>query len=198
MRLLAALPLLFAALLLGQGRAPSRTSRSRADGGPILLGTDPPGRLRPAPASDAGMAQADAGPDELHRELQALRARVDALEQERARSQETSQQLQEISSELQQLRQQVADGDAQRQAAETEQREHHADVDSAVSVLYSARQRLESGNASIDAELNQAQAAFSGQARRDLQAARAALQNKDLSTARTLLSAAISDAQAGR
>jgi TolA-binding protein len=200
-RLLAAIPFLLSALLLGQARTPSRSTRGRADGGgPVLLGTDPPGRLRPAAApADGGTAQAaDAGPDDVHRELQALRARVDALEQDRARSQETSQQLQEITGQLQQLRQQLADVEAQRQAGEEQQREQRSTVDSAVSSLYAAQQRLQGGNASIDAELEQAQAAFSGQARMDVQAARAALQNKDLTTARTLLSAAISDAQAGR
>ena len=199
MKLLAAIPLLLSALLLGQARTPSRTTRGRADaGGPVLLGTDPPGQLRHE-ATDGGTAQAaDAGPDDVHRELQALRARVDALEQERARYQETSQQLQEITAQLQQLRQQVADAETQRQTTEQQQSEHHADVESAVSSLYSAQQRLQGGNSSIDAELAQAQAAFSGKAKMDVQAARDALQNKDLTGARNLLSAAISDAQAGR
>src|SRR3954469_15175640 len=122
MRLLAAVPAVVAAALLGQGRAPPRTPRGRpppgpagagpdAGDGPILLGTDPPGRLRPSPPApaDAGVAQQDAGPDEVHRELQTLRARLDGLEQELARARQTSQQLEQLTSEVQQLRQQVAD-----------------------------------------------------------------------------------------
>jgi chromosome segregation ATPase len=202
MRLLAAIPALLLAALLGQARAPTRAPRGRADAGdgPILLGTDPPGRLRPeAPAAaDAGVAQRDAGPDEVHQELQALRARLDALEQELARSRETTQQLEQLTSEVQQLRQQVADAEAQRLAAEEQRQSQRAALQSAVEALYTAQQRLQAGNASIDAELDQAQAAFTGQAQRQVQAARAALRNSDLTGARALLSAAISNAQAGR
>jgi TolA-binding protein len=201
-KLLGAIPALLLAVLLGQGRAPSRAPRGQADAGdrPILLGTDPPGRLRPSPPlpTDAGNAQRDAGPDEVHLELQALRARLDALEQELVRSRETAQQLQQLTSEVQQLRQQISDAEAQRQAAEQQREAQRAAMQSAVSALYAAQQRLQGGNASIEAELQQAQAAFTGQAQRDVQAARAALQNRDLAGARALLSAAISDAQAGR
>jgi hypothetical protein len=181
---------------------PARRQRKPADAGmaqrdrPILLGTDPPGRLRPSPpAPDGGVAQRDAGPDEVHREIQQLRARIDALEQERARNQEAAQQLQQISQEIQMLRQQVADAEAQRRAAEQQEQSRRASVQSAVDALYYAQQQLAGGNPSIDAQLSQAEAAFSGQAQRDLQAARAALANRDLAAARAYLAAAIRDAQ---
>lgn len=193
-----------AALAQVDGGTPRR-SRRRADAGvsasdrPILLGTDPPGRLRPSPPSpDAGIAQHDGGPDSVHRELQQLRARVDALEQERARNQQTAEQLQQITQELQQLRQQIADAEAQRQAAEQQQQSRRAAVQSAVDALYAAQTQLAGGNAAIEQQLAQAEAAFSGQAQRDLQYARTALQNRDLAAARAYLSAAISDAQQGR
>lgn len=199
MRVLASIPALLAALLLGQGRPTPRQPRARPDGGPILLGTDPPGRLRPAtPSADAGVVQRDAGPDEVHQELQVLRARVDALERERAQSQQTAEQLQQLTTEVQQLRQQIADGDAQRQAAEQEREAGRASVQSAVDALYGAQQKMMGGNASIESELDQAQATFTGKARRDVEAARAALQNRDLAAARSFLSRAIVDAQAGR
>jgi hypothetical protein len=57
---------------------------------------------------------------------------------------------------------------------------------------------LAGGNASIDDQLAQARGAFPPQAQRDIDAARTALQNRDLSAARAYLSAAISDAQQGR
>ncbi|MGZ6124167.1 MAG: hypothetical protein ACXWLR_04355 [Myxococcales bacterium] len=200
MKLLGAIPALLLALLLGQGRA--ATPRGRPDAGdrPILLGTDPPGRLRPASpaAADGGTAQRDAGPDEVHLELQALRARLDLLEQELARARQAQQQLQQLTSEVQQLRQQVADAETQRRAAEQQRGSERAAVESATSALYAAQERLQGGNSSVDAELAQAQATFSGQAQRDVQAARTALQNRDLAAARALLAAAISDAQAGR
>jgi chromosome segregation ATPase len=201
-RLLGAIPALLLAVMLAQGRAPTRAGRGRADAGdgPILLGTDPPGRLRPsAPqAADAGTAQRDGGPDELHRELQTMRARLDALEQELARSRETAQQLQQLTSEVRQLRQQVADAEAERQVAEQQREDRRAAVQNAVSGLYAAQQRLQGGNPSIDAELDQAQSTFTGEAQRDVQAARVALRNRDLSAARALLSSAISHAEGGR
>jgi len=188
------------AFLLGQARPPSRAPRGRADAGPVLLGTDPPGRLRPTPPSpDAGTtAQHDGGVDDVHRELQQLRARLEALEQERAQAQQNAQQLQQLVQEVQQLRQRIADAEAQRQVAEQERETRRASVQSAVDALYTAQQRLAGGNGSIETELEQAQSAFTGQAQRDIEAARAALRNRDLSAARALLSAAISDAQAGR
>ena len=200
MRLLGLFPALLLAFLLGQARTP-RTPRGRADAGPVLLGTDPPGRLRPAPApaTDAGaIAQQDGGLDDVHRELQQLRARLEALERERAQAQENAQRLQQLVDDVHQLRQQIADAEAQRQAAEQERQTRRASVQSAVDALYGAQQRLAGGNSSIEAELDQAQSSFTGQAQRDIEAARAALRNRDLSTARALLSAAISDAQAGR
>ena len=197
MKLLGLLPPVLLAFLLGQARPPSRAPRGRADAGPVLLGTDPPGRLRPTPPSpDAGTtAQHDGGVDDVHRELQQLRARLEALEQERAQAQQNAQQLVQ---EVQQLRQRIADAEAQRQVAEQERETRRASVQSAVDALYTAQQRLAGGNGSIETELEQAQSAFTGQAQRDIEAARAALRNRDLSAARALLSAAISDAQAGR
>lgn len=187
------------------GGTPRRRSRKAPDAGvaqrdrPILLGTDPPGRLRPAgSAPDGGVAQRDAGPDETHREIQQLRARIDALEQERGRNQQTAEQLQDISQQLQALRQQVADAEAQRRAAEQQEQSRRAAVQSGINALYDAQSMLSGGNSSIDAQLSQAESAFSGQAQRDLSLARGALQNRDLAAARVYLNAAILDAQMGR
>ena len=209
MRLLGILPALLLSVLLAQTRSSSRSARGRADAGeradagqrPIYLGTDPPGKLRPAPATDAGTATSaatDAGWDEVHRQMQQLRARLETLEQERAQNQQTAQQLQQLTQEVQLLRQQIADAEAQRAAAEQQRDARRASVQTAVDALYAAQQALAGGNSSIEAALEQAQATFTGQAQRDVIAARAALRNSDLSGARALLAAAISDAQAGR
>jgi len=189
-------------LLAQTARTPSRKARGQADAGdrPILLGTDPPGKLRPPPPTPDGGAtsERDAGVDAIQQEMRQLRARIDALEQERAQAQQNAQKLDQLVQELQQLRQQVADAETRRQAAEEQQQAQRASVQSAVDALYVAQQRLAGGNYSIETELDQAQSSFTGQAQRDIQAARAALRNRDLSAARALLSAAISDAQAGR
>jgi chromosome segregation ATPase len=201
-RLLGIAPAVLIAFLIGQVRPSSRPKRGRADAGagPILLGTDPPGRIRPQPPSpaDAGGPERDAGADELHRELQQLRTRLDALERERALAQQTAQQLQQLTQEVQLLRQQIADAEARRVAAEQQRDAQQAAVQSGLDSLYAAQQRLAAGNYAIEAELDRAQATFTGQALRDVQAARSALQNRDLAAARALLAAAISDARAGR
>jgi hypothetical protein len=203
-RLFGIIPAVLIALLMGQVRPSPRPKRGAADAGerPILLGTDPPGRLRPPTSpSDAGAdgGAADAGPDEVHRELQQLRTRLDLLEQDRAaRAQQAVQQLQQLTQEVQQIRQQIADAEARRVAEEQDRQSRRAAVQSSVDALYVAQQRLMAGDSSIEAELDRAQATFTGQALRNLQAARAALQNRDLARARGFLAAAISEAQAGR
>ncbi len=196
------------AFLMAQVSPAARPKRGRADAGaradagerPLLLGTDPPGRLRPTqPPPDGGATvERDAGPDDVHRELQQLRARLDALEQERAHAQQVSQQLQQLTLEVQQIRQQIADAEARRQLEEQQREERQGLVQSGLDALYAAQQRLAAGDASIESELARAQGAFTGQAQRDVEAARMAVQNRDLARARAMLSAAIFHAQVGR
>src|SRR2546426_358018 len=126
------------AFLMAQVSPAARPKRGRADAGaradagerPLLLGTDPPGRLRPTqPPPDGGASvERDAGPDDVHRELQQLRARLDALEQERAHAQQVSQQLQQLTQEVQQIRQQIADAEARRQLEEKQREERQGPV----------------------------------------------------------------------
>src|SRR5438105_4414248 len=147
MRALAAAGLgLLGALLLAQARpgTPARRARSRADGGTVLLGTDPPGRLRPAPpAADGGiLGAADAGPDATQRQIGDLRARVDALEKQLAQSQQQGQQLQEIAAQMQQLRQQIADAEARRQAEEQQRAAQRQQLQSAIDGLTQAQYAL--------------------------------------------------------
>jgi len=200
MRLLAALLAgLTAALLFGQAPAARRRPRGRPDGGPLLLGTDPPGKLRPSPPTDAGpSAPVDAGPDPVQAELQQLRGRVDALERERAQLQQQSQQLSEIARQLEEIRSQIGDAEARRQAGEQQQAARREQIQAGVSALYQAQSMLAAGESSIDDQIAQAQTAFPPQAQRDLDYARTALQNRDLAQARAYLSAAISDAQQGK
>lgn len=191
-----------AALLLSQAGsgAPVRRKRSRSDGGPVLLGTDPPGRLRPpVPVQDAGTpAQADAGPDASQRQLAELRARIDSMERQLQQVQQQGQQLQDLNAQMRELRQQIADTEARRQAEQQRQAARQQEVQSAIEGLYQAQRALAGGSSDVAAALEAAQASFSGQAQRDVQAARMALQNRDLSAARAYLSSAIWNAQAGR
>ncbi|HUJ25502.1 MAG TPA: hypothetical protein VLW85_05765 [Myxococcales bacterium] len=200
--LAAAIVGLLVALLLSQAGegAPRRRARAQADGGPVLLGTDPPGSIRRTAASDGGVevARLDAGPTATQRELADLRARVDALERQLQAQQQQAQQLQQIASEVQRLRTQLADAEARRQAEQQEQAQQRSQRESAIAALNQAQSALAGGSYDVSGALDQAEGAFSGQAQRDVQAARAALQNHDLSQARALLNAAILDAQQGR
>jgi hypothetical protein len=197
-------------LLAQASGAARKKTRGRSDGGtdggPILLGPDPPGRLRPDPPGgrDAGIGLPDAGtPDGGVRATQSqqideLRARIAALEQQAVASQQQAQQLTEMNQQLQALRQQLADADARRQQEERQAQRHKQSTEAAIQSLAAAQNELAQGNTGIEEALNQAQSTFTGQAQRDIEAARTALQNSDLSAARAMLSAAIMDAQQGR
>jgi len=159
-----------------------------------LLGIDPPGRLRPSSPNDGGAAPLDAGPDEVHQQLQALQSRVYQLERERAQSQEQAQLLQQLVGEMRDLRQQLAEAENRQRAAEQERAARQAQMQSAMSSLQAAQERLRTGDYAVLDELDQASSVFSGAARRDIEYARTALQNRDLAAARAHLSAAISHA----
>ena len=200
MRLLASLCAgLAVALVLAQAEAakPRSRGKAKADAGespdkPVYLGTDPPGRLRASvPPPDAGVrAAADAGPDDLHRELSALRARVDLLERDRAAAHASSQRLDQLAAELAALKGQLGDAEARKQTTEADRAAGQEQVTAALGGLATAQQRLAEGDSAVDAELEQAEATLTGEALRDVQLAREALRNRDLSQARAWLSAA--------
>src|SRR5258708_20344405 len=159
-----------AALAQGAGRQ-SRAAHGAADGGPprvrppgpILLGTDPPGKLRRALSpSDAGDAVPRiAAPEDVQREMQQLKARVDTLERERAQlQQQQSQQLEEVVRQLRELRGQIADGEQQRQTAAQQRQAQDEQLQAGVSGLQQAQDRLGGGDNAGGGQLAQAEAAF--------------------------------------
>ncbi|HEX4386351.1 MAG TPA: hypothetical protein VH083_25525 [Myxococcales bacterium] len=209
MRLLAALLSLSVALLLAQSSSGARKrSRARADagtdGGPLYLGPDRPGQLKPdPPARDGGprVPAVDGIPDGgslAQLQMQELRMRISLLEQQLAASQQQVQQMQTLNEQLQALRSQMASAEQSRQEQQDAQAARQQAVQSAITNLGYAQQKLSIGDPSISDVLDQAQSSFTGQAQRDVQAARDALRNGDMSQARAYLSAAVSDAQAGR
>jgi hypothetical protein len=221
MRYAAVLLTLSLAVLLAQtGTGKRKRSRGRADaglssfaspddGGPLLLGPDTPGRIKvEPPARDGGIrdASVSAAPDgggsrSAQSQIEELRGRVGILEQQAAASQQQAQQLQMMNEQLQALRQELADADARRQQEQADEQRHRQTVQSAIASLSGVQQQLlygNSGDSSVDQALDQAQSAFTGQAQRDVQAARMALRNNDVSAARAYLSTAMQDAQAGR
>ncbi len=92
----------------------------------------------------------------------------------------------------------MADAESRRQSADQQQTAGRQAMQSGVSALQQAQALLAGGNSSIDDQLAQAEASFPPQAQRDIQYAREALRNRDLSAARAFLSSAIADAQQGR
>jgi hypothetical protein len=212
MRILAGLLSLSLALLFAQGSSGARKrSRPRPDagsddGGPVYLGPDRPGMLKPDPpgARDGGVparindagASADAGTQA--QQILELRARIATLEQQAALSQQQTQQMEAMNEQLQALRSQLADEANQRQQQQQNAQARRQAVQSAVDTLSAAQQQLSTGDAAIGNALDQAQSTFTGQAQRDIQAAREALRNGDLTAARYALSSAIANAQQGR
>lgn len=196
-------------LAQASGAARKRT-KARADGGtdggPVLLGPDPPGRLRPDPPGrrDGGIALPDGGGSDggahatQSQQIEELRARIAALEQQASASQQQAQEMVRMNQQIQALRQQLADADARRQDEERQAQRRKQSTQAAIESLTAAQNQLAIGNSGIEDALSQAQSAFTGQAQRDIEAARTALQNSDLAAARAMLSAAIVDAQQGR
>ena len=197
-----------AALAQGRPRPQDRSGRGQADGGtsrvrtqgPLFLGTDPPGKLRPQRAEPDGgtLVPRIAVPDEVQRELQQLRGRVEALERDRAQLQQQSQQLGEVMQLLQDLRGKIAEGEQRKAAAQQQERAQRVQRESGVSALQQAQAALAGGDSAVEEQLALAQASFPPRAQYDIEAARTALRNRDLSAARAYLSSAIQHAQQGQ
>jgi len=183
----------------GRGTPDGGVSRVRTPG-PIFLGTDPPGKLRPQHAETDGGTPVPriAAPDDVQRELQQLRLRVDALERERGQLQQQSQQLGEVMLQLQDLRRQLADGEERKQSALQQERAQQEQRESSLGALQRAQAALASGDSAVEDQLTQAQASMPPLAQRDLEAARTALRNRDLSAARGYIGAAMQHARQGQ
>jgi hypothetical protein len=179
-----------------RGEATRPTTRERA---PRILG-DPPGKVR---ISSAETTPADAGQppenraqvDKLEQQVGELRGRTAALEAQLARSQGQAAQLQRINDQMAELRAQIAAESQRKAQAEEAQAAQRQQVQEAVSGLVSAQQILAGGSADVSDALSQAEAAFEGDAKRDVAAARQALQNRDLAAARYYLGAAVAHAE---
>ena len=207
------------AMTLGAFAADSSTKKKKAsntarDGGTassggVIIVSEPPRSARSTQgAPDASIANAplrDAGQDvdraeveRLRREVEDLRQRTDSLEKQIAREQGQQAQLKDISDQMKAMRAQMQEAESRKQDAEERVEQHRQDVDRAVDVLVDAQATIAAGNSTVDAQLADAAAVLNGSARRDIDAARQALANKDLATARSFLQAAIVAARSGR
>jgi chromosome segregation ATPase len=149
-------------------------------------------------ARDAGADQRDAGPpspvEQLRREISALQARTDALEQELRRDRERRDRLSE---QLQALQRQFAERDQREQAQAVERQAQLEQTQRGVSTLLGVQNSLAVGNFDVESAIGAAQDSLPPQSQGALEAAREALRNHDLYNARLYVSQAIAAAQAG-
>ncbi|MBK7857230.1 MAG: hypothetical protein IPJ65_01145 [Archangiaceae bacterium] len=124
-------------------------------------------------------------------EVNGLKEEVRSLQSE---AKQTNARLDSTVSELQQVRQQMTE---QQKAVQAQQQRREAQRSAAVS-LGTIDQQLATGDTAIEGTLSQVQENLGPSAKANLEYARQAIQNNDLTTARQYLSAAAADAAAGR
>ena len=207
----------------GSRPAPRSRAAAQTDGGALYIG-DPPGRLSAsadggggmggggaADAGDAGAADSggrgatsvDAGSQGASNtdEVQRLRERVAALEQELARSRSAAaqsqqvEQLNQLNQQVASLREQLAQEQGRRQAEENAARQAASRQEQAVTALSAAQQQLAAGDSRVMETLQSASGSLPAPAQRAVETARSALQSGDLSMARYWLSVAIAQTQ---
>ena len=183
------------------GTRSTRAAKLRAPPKPTILG-DPPGTLsnwREAQKEGPdGGHEPSASVQELQREIADLRTRTGTLEKQIAATQQQTEVLQQMSQQLADLRGQMAGAEDRRDEAQQRTLLQRQQSEDAIAGLVSAQSVLAGGGSDVSFAIDAADQSLTPQARRDLGAARSAIQNHDLSAARTYLQSAIADAQAGR
>lgn len=128
-----------------------------------------------------------------------LRRRISALEQRLATAIDQRQELDRLNQQITELRQQLAQMESQRAAAQQEAQQEAMDSrarsQQAVTTLYAAQQALTNGNGDVAATLSSVAPSLSPAAQRELAAAQEALGSNDLYAARAHISAAIAASQ---
>lgn len=129
----------------------------------------------------------------------ALETRTAALEAKLKQATDAASQLDKTREELAALRREVTDREEERQQRERRALETRQRFDTATRGLVTADQQLSTGSlSSVNEQLRQAEATYSGLAQQYVQAARTALGNNDLATARRMLLLAVLEAQLSR
>ena len=163
---------------------------------------------RAAAPVDAGVpAVAGAGPtsevEKLRKELNELKLRVVEVERAgQAKSDALGDALEKVSRKLEEQRtqlKQLTDAEARRVDADEAALEKRTSTLAATSSVNSVLSMLASGNTSgIEPSLRYAESVFTGNAQRDVQLARAALAQSDVSAARVYLLLAVFEAESQR
>ncbi len=133
--------------------------------------------------------------ERLHREIADLKA---VVERQASQVDTLVTSLEKVGKQVAAVRADLADAE-QRQADEKQRLEaRRAATSQALSGVEAALQQLSMGNSNVGDALRLTDGAFTGNAARAVQYAKAALANGDLSAARTWLSIAVSEATYGR
>lgn len=198
-----ALMLLAATSSLSQPRA--KPASSAVDAGALDAGLGAPSSRVDAGAGPSEKAPAPPAPsaerlelDRLRLELTELRARTAALEQRAAAAEAVAARVERLGGRLEELRAHVTETESRQADAERRAVEQKANVEAVTRSLIQAQQTLATGATNIGEALRAAEVYYTGPALRDVQAARAALANGDLASARVFLGLAIIDAQSSR
>ena len=135
---------------------------------------------------------------QLRRDVVELKNRTALLERQASQAETMSSQLDKLSRQITSLQTQLSDTENRRLEKERQVAERRAQSEQAVASLGAAQQQLSTGNANVGATLNYAETIFTGDALANIRAAKAALANGDLGSARIWISLAIAQAQAAR
>lgn len=130
-------------------------------------------------------------------ELQLLRDRVTALEQQlqQARTDSRSEVLQDLDDQVADAREQLAEKQARREARAAEAEELRADRAEAIDALLDVEDKLAVGDADVAGVLDQAAPVLPAPAQRAVATARDAIEQEDLFTARYWIGVAIRESE---
>lgn len=158
----------------------------------ILAADDQPAAEETTP-QDA-TADTDAGPST---ELQLLRDRVAALEQQPAQTQTDSstEVLQDLNDQVARAKRQLARQQALREARSADAEERRAERDQAIDALLDVQDRLAVGDSEVVDVLERVSPALPLPAQRAVKTARAEIEQEELYTARYWISVAVAEAE---
>jgi len=196
-------------LMMVLSAAPVPSVAARPDAGVIVLKkpaldsgvtvVEPTKPLPPlATPEAAAKGPSTAEVEQLRRDMADMKARTAQLERQTAQAEAMSQQLSKLSRQISELQGQMSETENRRADSERRAVEKKERAESAVVSLNGALQQLATGNSNVGAALNYAETTFTGSALANVQAARQALSNGDLGSARVWLNLAIAEAQANR
>lgn len=156
--------------------------------------------------ADAGVVEARRAPDapsaaeleRLRQRVLELEARATELEAQGRRVEALTKKVEQTADALAAFKREVNEREEQRLEAERKAAEARARLEAVNKSLLAADQQLATGATNIGDTLRAAEATYTGPALQYVQAARAALANGDLGSARRLLLLAVLEAQSAR